>query len=104
MKKGLKVTNKDSIKKDNKNEFGAMNDLEIKSANKADKEVVDLATVDRLQLLRVLVSKKLNLNDEFSVCKFDDKGKVMDISLENEDFIISVRVKDSERHSLVVNE
>ena len=101
---GLKATNKDKAKKDTKKDFGAMNEPEVKSAKKADEEAVNLATAERLNLLLGMVPKKVTLDETFSVCKFGDKGKVMDIALENEDFVVSIQVKDSERHGLVVEQ
>lgn len=101
---GLKATKKDNVKKDTKKTFGAMNEPEVASAKKSDEEAVNLATAERLNLLLGLVSKKFNLDDTFSVCKFGDKGKVMDIALENEDFVVSIQVKDSERHGLIVEQ
>lgn len=90
-----------SLKK--KKDFGAMNKPEVESAKKSDEEAVNSATAERMNLLLGLVSKKFNLDDTFSVCKFNDKGKVMDIALENTDFVVSIQVKDSDKHGLSVN-
>lgn len=73
---------------------------EMKSAQEND--TVSSVTTARLNLLLGLVSRKFNLDDTYRVCQFNDKGKVMNITLENEDFSVSVSVKDSERHGLVV--
>lgn len=81
----------------------AMNEPEVQSAKKADERAVaNGASSERLNLLLGMVSSKFGLDDTYAVCKFIDKGKVMDISLENSEFVVSVTVKDSERHGLIV--
>lgn len=35
---------------------------------------------------------------------FKDGGKTIDLTLENKDFVLSVKVKDSARHGLVFEE
>ena len=56
----------------------------------------------RLELATSLVSSQFNLDENYKVTKFDDKGKVVNMTLENSDFIISVTVKDSDRHGMYV--
>ena len=82
----------------------AMNEPEVQSAKKADEQAINEATVKRLNLLLGMVSTKFNLDDTYTVRQFNDKGKVMNITLENEDFAVAVTVKDSERHGLVVEQ
>ena len=60
------------------------------------------ADTRRLQLATNVVSGQFNLDPSYSVSKFDDKGKVVNLTLENGDFIITVCVKDSDRHGLSV--
>ena len=81
-----------------------MNEPEVQAAKDADEKAVNEATTKRLNLLLGIVSQKFNLGDDYHVCQFNDKGKVMNITLENEDFAVAVTVKDSERHGLVVEQ
>ena len=60
------------------------------------------ANTMRLELATSLVSSQFNLDENYKVTKFDDKGKVVNMTLENSDFIISVTVKDSDRHGMYV--
>ena len=60
------------------------------------------ADTRRLQLATNVVSGQFNLDPSYSVSKFDDKGKVVNLTLENSDFIINVTIKDSERHGMHV--
>lgn len=58
------------------------------------------ADTQRLRLATNLVSEKFNLDPTYKVCKFDDKGKVVKLTLENHEFIVDVTIKDSERHNM----
>lgn len=60
------------------------------------------ADTRRLQLATNVVSGQFNLDPSYSVSKFDDKGKVVNLTLENSDFVINVTIKDSERHGMHV--
>ena len=60
------------------------------------------ANTERLKLATNVVSSQFNLNTEYKVNKFDDKGKVVNLTLENKDFIIAVTIKDSNRHGMSV--
>lgn len=82
----------------------AMNEPEVEAAKKADENAVNEATTKRLNLLLGIVSQKFNLGDDYHVCQFNDKGKVMNVTLENGDFQVSITVKDSERHGLIVEQ
>ena len=62
----------------------------------------DSANTKRLELATGIISRKFNLDSDFRVSKFDDKGKVVNLTLENSDFIINVTIKDSERHGMHV--
>lgn len=61
------------------------------------------ADTQRLRLATNVVSSKFNLDSSYRVTKFDDKGKVVNLTLENENFTISVTIKDSERHGMIVD-
>ena len=63
-----------------------------------EKKKEQSADTRRLQLATNVVSSQFNLDPSYSVSKFDDKGKVVNLTLENSDFIINVTIKDSERH------
>ena len=78
-----------------------------------EKEVIQKAEEDReeesadimrLKLATNLVSGKFNLDPSYSVKKFDDKGKVVNLTLENKDFILNVTIKDSDRHGMYIFE
>lgn len=58
------------------------------------------ANTMRLDLATSVVSKQFSLDENYKVTKFDDKGKVVNMTLENEDFIVSVTIKDSGRHGM----
>ena len=60
------------------------------------------ANIKRLELATDVVSSQFNLGDDYTVNKFDDKGKVVKLTLENGDFVIAVTIKDSERHGMFV--
>lgn len=64
----------------------------------------DSADTQRLQLATNLVSGKFNLDPSYSVKKFDDKGKVVNLTLENNEFIINVTIKDSDRHGMYIEQ
>lgn len=80
----------------------AMNEPEVAAAKKADDSAVNRETTKRLDLLLGIITQKFNLDDTYTVRGFNDKGKVMNVTLENEDFSVAVTVKDSERHGLFV--
>ena len=75
-----------------------------KEAIQKDEEAKTEKSADtrRLQLATNVVSGQFNLVPSYSVSKFDDKGKVVNLTLENSDFIINVTIKDSERHGMHV--
>lgn len=60
------------------------------------------ADTRRLQLATNVVSKHFNLDPSYGVKKFDDKGKVVNLTLENDNFIVNVTIKDSDRHNMHV--
>lgn len=81
----------------------AMNEPEKEAAKKSDEKALSSgASSERLNLLLGLVSQKFGLDDTYAVCQYNDKGKVMNITLENAEFSVAVTVKDSERHGLYV--
>lgn len=76
---------------------------EVEAIQKAEEEEAkESADIMRLQLATNLVSGKFNLDPSYSVKKFDDKGKVVNLTLENIDFIINVTIKDSDKHGMYV--
>lgn len=62
------------------------------------------ASVQRLQLATRIVSEKFGLDDEYSVTKFNDKGKVVELALENSQFIVAVTIKNSEVQGMTVED
>lgn len=76
-----------------------------KEAIKRDEEKREEEGADakRLKLATSLVSNKFNLDQHYKVCKFDDKGKVVNLTLESGDFIVAVTIKDSHKHNMNVD-
>lgn len=86
-----------------KQEETVMTEEEKEAIQKSEeKKKEQSADTRRLQLATNVVSSQFNLDPSYSVSKFDDKGKVVNLTLENSDFIINVTIKDSERHGMHV--
>ena len=86
-----------------KQEEPVMTEEEKEAIHKSEeKKKEQSADTRRLQLATNVVSSQFNLDPSYSVSKFDDKGKVVNLTLENSDFIINVTIKDSERHGMHV--
>lgn len=68
----------------------------------AEEAVDSSASMERLQLATTIVSNKFGLDDEYHVTKFNDKGKVVDLTLENSEFIVSCTIKNSEAQGMYV--
>ena len=87
-----------------KQEEPVMTEEEKEAIQKSEeKKKEQSADTRRLQLATNVVSSQFNLDPSYSVSKFDDKGKVVNLTLENSDFIINVTIKDSERHGMHVD-
>ena len=71
--------------------------------NDEEKREEEGADVKRLKLATNVVSSKFNLDPNYKVCKFDDKGKVVNLTLESNDFIVAVTIKDSYKHNINVD-
>lgn len=67
------------------------------------RQIDEAASTQRMQLTTALVSRQFGLDGDYHVTKFNDKGKVIDISLENGEFRLAVTVKNSEAHGLSVD-
>lgn len=81
----------------------AMTQEEKEAIQKAEEQKTqESADTQRLQLATNIVSGKFNLDPSYSVKKFEDKGKVVNLTLENNEFIINVTIKDSERHGMYI--
>lgn len=79
----------------------SMTKEELEVAKKNEEAVAEeSADTQRLQLATNLVSSKFSLDTSYSVKKFEDKGKVVNLTLENNEFIINVTIKDSNRHGM----
>lgn len=86
-----------------KQEEPVMTEEEKEAIQKSEeKKKEQSADTRRLQLATNVVSSQFNLDPSYSVSKFDDKVKVVNLTLENSDFIINVTIKDSERHGMHV--
>lgn len=82
----------------------AMTEEEKEAIQKAEEDKAkESADTKRLQLATNIVSDKFNLDPSYSVKKFDDKGKVVNLTLENSEFILNVTIKDSERHGMYID-
>lgn len=62
------------------------------------------ASVERLQLATRIVSEKFGLDDEYHVTKFNDKGKVVELTLENAEYIVACTIKNSEAQGMYVEQ
>ena len=86
-----------------KQEEPVMTEEEKEAIQKSEeKKKEQSADTRRLQLATNVVSSQFNLDPSYSVSKFDDKGKVVNLTLENSHFIINVTIKDSERNGMHV--
>lgn len=61
------------------------------------------ASTLKLERATALISGKFNLGDDFKVTNFNDKGKVLKLTLENKDFVLSVDIKYADRHGLILD-
>ena len=68
-----------------------------------EKEVFDDgdATVERLMTATHLVSKQFGLDSSYHCTKFNDKGRVIELTLDGEDFVVAVTIKNSEAHGMI---
>ena len=86
-------------------EVNALTEDEVEVIQRAEEEEIkESADTTRLQLATNIVSRNFNLDPSYNVKKFDDKGKVVKLTLENSEFIIDVTIKDSYRHGMYVEE
>ena len=78
---------------------------EVEAIQVDEKRRIDAsANMERLQLATRIVSETFNLDDGYSVVAFNDKGKVVSVSLTNGDFVVSVTIKNSEAHGMYLPE
>lgn len=83
----------------------SLNEDEVEAIQSAEQnDMEESADTRRLQLATNVVSKQFNLDPSYSLSKFDDKGKVVKLTLENKEFIIDVTIKDSDRHGMYVED
>lgn len=102
--KSKAVETKDTAVETPVEEQGVMNESEKEAVKEQENKVEETgANTERLQLATNLVSSKFNLDDSYRVSKFDDKGKVVNLTLENGEFIVAVTIKDSDRHGMIVD-
>lgn len=99
-------TLKSTVKSSLKTEKPSPMTEQEKSAAKAEEQTVaeNGADTQRLNLVTTLVSEKFNLDPSYRVTQFKDTNKVVALTLENADFIVSVTVKDSERQGIFVEQ
>ena len=103
LKSKKKVADTPVVEENVTNVEPVMTPEEKEAIQKAEEEKTkESADTQRLQLATNLVSGKFNLDPSYSVKKFDDKGKVVNLTLENGEFILNVTIKDSERHGMYI--
>jgi hypothetical protein len=74
---------------------------EVEAIQEDEKRRIEAsANMERLQLATRIVSETFHLGDDYSVVSFNDKGKVVAVSLANSDFNIAVTIKNSEAHGM----
>ena len=59
------------------------------------------ATVERLMTATQLVSKQFGLDSSYHCTKFNDKGRVIELTLDGEDYVVAVTIKNSEAHGMI---
>ena len=78
---------------------------EIEAVHEDEQKRLDAsASMERLQLANRIVSEKFGLDDEYTVTKFNDKGKVVELTLENSEFIVACTIKNSEAQGMYIPE
>ena len=78
-----------------------LNEDEILAQKKQEElKEAEGADIQRMKQTTALLSSKFNLGNEYAVKNFDDKGKVIKETLEGKDFILTITVKDSEKHNI----
>ena len=88
-------------KKKDKNVTKAESEAVLKQQ---EKEAEAGASIEKMKRATALLSTKFNLDESYHVTNFKDGGKVVDTTLENGDFIVTIRVKDSARQGLAIEE
>lgn len=84
-------------------ETSYMNEAEKMAIESEEQKTKDEgANTKRLELATGVVSKQFNLDNDYRVTKFDDKGKVVNMTLEGDDFILNVTIKNSDKHGMYV--
>ena len=96
-----KTTTKVEPKKKEKNVTKAESEAVLKQQ---EKEADAGASIEKMKRATALLSTKFNLDESYHVTNFKDGGKVVDTTLENGDFIVTIRVKDSARQGLAIEE
>lgn len=74
--------------------------MTLKPVTEETVEVKRSADTERLQMATEIVSKQFDLDSDYGVKKFDDKGRVVKITMENADFEVSVTIKNSEAYGM----
>lgn len=104
-KKKVEATVEEAVVEETVAEKEAMTKEELDIVKKNEEaKAEESADTQRLQLATNLVSSKFSLDPSYSVKKFDDKGKVVNLTLENNEFIINVTIKDSDRHGMYIEQ
>lgn len=76
------------------NEIGALKEQRLI-------DIEESANTDRINAVLMKVREVFKVNDTFSVIAFKDKGKTIEIGVENEDYVCTFLMKDTEKHGLV---
>lgn len=91
----------------------ARNEVEEKNMTKEESEALIAqqeaekesgASTKKLEKATALLSAKFNLSNDYRVTNFVDKGKGIKLTLENKEFVLSVEIKDADRHGLTFDD
>ena len=63
-------------------------------------EVDEDLALRRLTNATTVVKNIFHLGDDYVITKFNDKGRSVDLTLNNREFTISVTIKDTEMHGI----
>lgn len=67
----------------------------------AEQENVSVASTDKINTAIELLAHQFNIDDTFYVTKVDDKGKSLTLGFANLDYVVTIKIKDTEEMGLV---
>ena len=91
-----------SLVKNQSNEKTAPMPEEINALHEqTERNLEESANVTRMNAMLLKVRAAFKIDETFSVIAFKDKGKSIEIGVENNDYICTFVMKDTERHGLI---